>query len=164
MPEKAREAFELSLQLDPDQQSLHARLAELGEVPPEEPDRPFRVFVLASPWGESRAVERVLKAADELDKQIERGNDWFVMAESEGEAEIVVDFKAVSRGESRVTRSGIGEEYHVFAEVTLFEERFGLRGTDASDHGTLRRAVSNFARELVRLCRLNYWRLSARRR
>jgi hypothetical protein len=131
------------------------------------PERPYAVFVFASPTGEPEKDKDLLRAADEVRKRISARKSWFRAAKTEKDALVTVEVREHSvterltmwastdtmRGQVEgATRYSVTKQHILEAWVTLPGAELNLKGIDASKNGSLKRAATALALELEKEC------------
>lgn len=162
---------------------LCAASDEPAQKPPKRAEEPFRVFVSATPGDDEEHPEQIEEAKRELQKRLGKNKKWFRLASSAAEAEIVVDLRDYwTRSERRwlstwgvvpPTEGGQPDKtqtieiitYHsIRAQVEIFGAQRTLEASKKkSEKGRAKDAVKNFASELERICKDEYWELMKRR-
>lgn len=133
----------------------------------DNPERPLDVFVFASPTGEPQKDKDLRRAADEVRKRIASRKSWFRAAETEKDADIVVEVWEHSvkerltiwastdamRGQVEgATRYSITKQHFLETRVRLQGHELSMRGIDTTKNGSLKGAATALAVELEKEC------------
>lgn len=157
------------------------------QAPPDEPEEPFTVFVLANAGNNLKDKNSPAYTIEEIKKKVKDRKKWFRLAEDRQEAEIVIELIDQGKTEDIVEREGppqtsfgqpggsnvttvdravmpdLKRSYYLRARTTILE-KFQQSLTATSEGG--RRpadAAKSFAHQLERLCRRNYWTIVEKR-
>jgi ribosomal protein RSM22 (predicted rRNA methylase) len=156
--------------------SILALAAAIGaqppsEVPDDNPERPFTVFVFASASGEAQKDRDLLRAVEVVRKRIAARKAWFRIVADPKDAQVVVEVQSHSVTErltmwastgtiggqlEGATRYSITEQHFLEAKVTLLGEELSLKTFDSSKKGSLKGAASGLALELESECQKRY--------
>lgn len=163
--------------------AMIANVAVAQKKPPRRAETPFLVFVTATPDEQEEFPAQLEEAREELEKRLGKKDKWFRLASSAAEAEIVVDLRNYwTRTERRwlstwgvvpPTEGGQPDKtqtieiitYHsIRAQVGILGEQQSVEASKKkNDNGRAKDAVKNFASELERIVKDEYWELQARR-
>lgn len=156
--------------------SILALAAAIGaqpssQLPDENPERPFTVFVFTTATGEAQKDQDLLRAAEVVRKRIAARKAWFKTVADPNGAQVVVEVQSHSVEErltiwastgaiggqvEGATRYSITEQHFLEAKVTIRGEELGLKSLDTSKKGSLKGAASGLALELERECQKRY--------
>lgn len=133
----------------------------------ETSERPFDVFVFARPTADPQKDRDLARAADEVRKRIVSRKSWFRAAETERDADIVVEVwehsvrerltiwasTGTMRGQVEgATRQSITKQHFLEARVRLQGQPLSMRGIDTTKNGSLKGAATALALELEKEC------------
>jgi hypothetical protein len=129
--------------------------------------RPLDVFVFASPTGEPEKDRDLVRAANEVRKRIVSRKSWFRAAETEKDADIVVEVwehtvqerltmwasTGTMRGQVEgAARHSITKQHFLEARVRIEGLQLSMRGIDTTKNGSLKGAATALALGLEKEC------------